>query len=116
MPLSKNKYINMHWATRARYKDYMTWLLMNKNYSTITYGKATITFNIYFKDNRRRDVANYLGGGLISWLDILVNLKVIKDDSYDCIGQPNVKFNIDKDNPRTEIIIKDWKEVNKQWE
>jgi hypothetical protein len=51
-------------------------------------------------------VANYLGGGLISWLDVLVDKGLIVDDSWDCIGQPIVNFSIDKDNPRTEIIIK----------
>lgn len=68
--------------------------------------KAIITFDIYFKVKRKRDIANYLGGGLIAWLDALVDAKYIKDDSYDVIGQPNVKFNIDKNNPRTEIEIK----------
>ena len=68
--------------------------------------KAKVTFDIYFETNRRRDVANYLGGGLISWLDALVSLCIIADDSYNVIGQPSVKFNIDKDNPRTEIEIK----------
>jgi hypothetical protein len=54
-------------------------------------------------------VANYLGGGLISWLDVLVDKGLIADDSWDCIGQPIVNFNIDKVNPRTEIIIKEGK-------
>jgi len=108
VPLSKNKYVNMHWAKRRAYKDNIAWLIiektMNKKYPT--FKKAVITFDIYFKDNRRRDVANYLGGGLISWLDVLVDKGLIVDDSWDCIGQPIVNFSIDKDNPRTEIIIK----------
>ena len=70
-----------------------------------TYQKAKVTFDIYFKVNRRRDLQNYLGGGLIAWLDALVSLCIIKDDSYDCIGQPIVNFYIDKANPRTEITI-----------
>ena len=111
VPLSKNKYVNMHWAKRRAYKDNIAWLIITeitniKNRSLNTLKKAVITFDIYFKDNRRRDVANYLGGGLISWLDVLVDKGLIADDSWDCIGQPIVNFNIDKDNPRTEIIIK----------
>jgi len=50
-------------------------------------------------------VSNYLGGGLIAWLDALVDLKIIADDCNDCIGQPVVNFHIDKARPRTEIII-----------
>jgi len=107
VPLSKNKYVNMHWAKRKAYKDGIFWLIEGEllNRKRPKYNKAKLTFDIYFKDNRRRDVANYLGGGLIAWLDVLVNQNIIADDSYDVIGQPNVTFNVDKDNPRTEIII-----------
>jgi hypothetical protein len=35
----------------------------------------------------------------------LVDNSIIADDCYDCIGQPQVRFFIDKVNPRTEIII-----------
>ena len=66
---------------------------------------VTIVFDIYFKVKRRRDIQNYLGGGLIGWLDALVDAEIIADDSADCIGQPIVNFHIDKANPRTEITI-----------
>jgi hypothetical protein len=108
VPLSKNKYVNLHWAKRRAYKDNIAWLIIGEtvNRKYPTRDKATVIFDIYFKAKRRRDVANYLGGGLISWLDILVDKGFIADDSWDCIGQPIVNFNIDKENPRTEIIIK----------
>jgi len=116
VPLSKNEYINLHWSVRMIYKDMISWLiyeqhkkLMNNNVEDDIGDFAenvTITFHIYFKTKRRRDVQNYLGGGLIAWLDALVDQQVINDDCYDCIGQPLVTFNIDKANPRTEIVIK----------
>jgi len=107
VPLSKNIYVNMHWAKRKAYKDGIFWLIEGEllNRKRPKYNKARITFDIYFKDNRRRDVANYLGGGLIAWLDNLVSQNIIADDNYEVIGQPNITFNIDKNNPRTEIII-----------
>ena len=107
VPLSKNEYVNMHWAKRRSYKNDIAWLIMRGIVKRIKskYKKAKIVFNIYFKTNRRRDIQNYLGGGLISWLDALVDQQIILDDSYDCISQPIVTFNIDKANPRTEIII-----------
>ena len=108
VPLSKNKYVNMHWAKRKTYKTLIFWLieeaLLNKKRPK--YKKAKLTFNIYFKTKRKRDVANFLGGGLIAWIDVLVDQNIIVDDCYDVIGQPNIIFNIDKDDPRTEIIIK----------
>ena len=70
-----------------------------------TYKRAKIVFDIYFRTNRRRDIQNYLGGGLIAWLDALVDNHIIEDDNADCIGQPIVNFHIDKHNPRTEITI-----------
>ena len=50
---------------------------------SLPYNKAKITFDIFFKTKRKRDVANYIGGGIISWLDVLVDLHFIKDDNYD---------------------------------
>ena len=123
VPLSKNKYVNLHWSKRREYKELINWLLvggveeiqlepneLSKNSYPLK--KATVTFNIYFKIKRRRDIQNYLGGGLIAWLDALVDANYIADDCYDCIGQPLVTFNIDKDNPRTEIIITNVSLVN----
>ena len=107
VPLSKNIYVNMHWAKRKKYKELIGWKIMiaTSEIKSSGFKKAKLTFDIYFKANRSRDVANYLGGGLIAWLDNLVSQNIIADDSYDVIGQPSVTFNIDKNNPRTEIII-----------
>ena len=79
-------------------------LASSKEKSSI-FKKATVIFDIYFKINRRRDIQNYLGGGLIAWLDAMVNLEIIKDDDADCIGQPIVNFHVDKIKQRTEITI-----------
>ena len=97
----------MHWAKRRKYKELISWKMMiiSSEARSPNFKKAIIIFDIYFKTKRRRDVANYLGGGLISWLDALVSLCIIADDSHDVIGQPIVNFYIDKANPRTEIII-----------
>jgi len=114
-PISKNKYTNMHWASRAKYKERIGWLIQEQKsfeklikphiYAELPYVKAKITIDIFFKSKRRRDIQNYVGGGLISWLDCLVDLGFIVDDSYDCIGQPQIAFSIDKEFPRTEIRI-----------
>lgn len=114
VPLSKNKYLDFGYKNfkaikrkRAEYKETISWLIYERalKYGGDPYQKATVTFDIYFKTNRRRDKQNYLGGGLIAWLDVLVDEKIITDDNSDCIGQPIVNFHIDKANPRTEITI-----------
>jgi len=110
VPLSKNKYIKLHWSKRKKYQERIANDIYYTAYKVVdmksgTYKKATIRFDIYFKVNRKRDIQNYLGGGLIEWLDALVYLNIIDDDNSDCIGQPIVNFHIDKTNPRTEITI-----------
>jgi len=114
VPLSKNEYLDFGYKNhnaikrkRKEYKERIYWLIYEKIHKLelLYYKKANITFDIYFKANRRRDKQNYLGGGLISWLDAMVDLKIIEDDNADCIGQPIVNFHVDKNNPRTEITI-----------
>lgn len=117
VPVSKNKYVNQHWAKRRNYKDGILekmkeYISFEKSIDSNTfkdknlpYKKAKLTMNIYFKTHRRRDIHNYVGGGLISWIDCLINLGFIEDDCYDCIGQPRVFFYYDNDFPRTEIQI-----------
>ena len=114
-PWSKNKYVNSHWKTRSNYKYRIGWLIREQQlfeqnikpsiYTELPYLKAKITFDIFFKTKRKRDISNYLGGGLISFLDVLVDLHFIKDDNYDCIGSPIITFNVDKECERTEIQI-----------
>ena len=116
VPLSKNVYVNMHWSKRAIYKQWICWLILEQHRKVFNDPKyvddigdfaenVTVTFDIYFKVKRRRDTQNYFGGGLIAWLDALVDQQIIKDDCYDCIGQPIVNFYIDKVNPRTQITL-----------
>ena len=115
VPLSKNSYVNMHWSKRGKYKEKIGWLIQEQKsfeklikpdvYAQLPYLKAKITIDIFFKVKRRRDVQNYEGGGLIAWLDCLVDLEYIKDDSYDCIGQPQIAFSVDREFPRCEIRI-----------
>ena len=114
-PISKNRYVNLHWSKRAKYKEKISWLIYEQMmfeksikpnvYAELPYAKAKITFDIFFKTKRRRDIQNYMGGGLISFLDCLVDLGFIKDDNYECIGQPIITFNVDKECERTEIRI-----------
>ena len=102
----------MHWAKRKQYREliedligYKTVRMYYSNKNSLPLIKAKIIFDIYFKTKRKRDIQNYLGGGLIAWLDALVYLNIIEDDCYDCIGQPIVNFYVSKICPRTEITI-----------
>lgn len=63
--------------------------------------KAAVEIVYYFPDKRRRDPDNYCGKFL---LDGLTEAGVIKDDNMFCITL-TVRGEVDKKNPRTEIII-----------
>ena len=112
LPLSKNKYVNMCWQARGRYKKdihkeiYYEMIKQDlRNSTKEPLKKAKIAFRLYFKTNRRRDSANYLGGGIISILDSLVDIGVIIDDNHEVIGNPKVELYIDKNDPRCEIEV-----------
>jgi len=119
VPMSKNKYVNQHWAKRRQYKDGIL-LKMEEQmeleiglnpsaYKGLPYKQCKVVFTIFFDSKRRRDVHNYVGGGLVSWLDCMVDLKIIEDDCWDVIGQPLVFFDYDKEFPRTEILVEEVK-------
>ena len=63
--------------------------------------KSRVTIIYYFKDRRRRDPDNYSGKFI---LDGLVRSRIIEDDCFSCIDL-KLGGNVDKDNPRTEILI-----------
>ena len=56
----------------------------------------------YVRDNRRRDIANYVE----AIQDILVKYEVLKDDNYNIIySLDGTRMYVDKENPRVEIEI-----------
>ena len=120
-PLSKNQYTNMHWGARARYKQrilqhmvldmvYRDYRENKKDYKGVNkppWEKADLIFRLFFNEKikRNRDIQNYLGGGLIAWIDNLVKLDILKDDSAKNIGQPQVELLDEAVVVRTEIRI-----------
>jgi hypothetical protein len=110
LPISKNEYKDWHWAKKGRYLEIIKWeiwaeILRYTLRPKKPIKKAILNFKLYFETNRKRDSQNYIAGGLIAMIDSLVKLGIIVDDNYKVIGDPAVELYIDKDNPRTEIII-----------
>lgn len=83
------------WARDIKYT-------VGKNKPKKPYKKAIVILTYFFKTKHRRDPDNYSGKFI---MDGLVNAGVIEDDSF-----ANVELRLrgrhDKENPRTEIIIK----------
>lgn len=63
--------------------------------------------NFYVCDARKRDIANYLE----AIQDVLVKYGILEDDNYNIVSSlNNCSMEIDRDNPRIEIIIDKVKE------
>jgi len=103
---SMNKYLgnSRHYKIYGEDKEYFEWLILeavgtNKPKNPLTDSLVTITY--FFPDARKRDPSNYCGK---FETDGLVKAGVIKDDSF-----KNIKLilngQIDRENPRTEIIV-----------
>lgn len=107
IPASLNLYAGreaQHWKYRKAKEAQtaeMKYLAVN-NHPPEPFAKAYIDVCLYFRDNRRRDLDNYLPKGI---LDGLVLGGVLKDDSWQCIAQLAITGAIDRENPRTEIIV-----------
>lgn len=67
--------------------------------------KAEVNITYYFPDKRKRDPDNYSGKFL---LDGLTKAGIIKDDSFSNIDLV-LAGRVDRENPRTEIMVKEVK-------
>ncbi|SHH06178.1 RusA family crossover junction endodeoxyribonuclease [Tepidibacter thalassicus] len=107
IPPSNNKYMgNSHSFQKYRVEKQKWELLVRagiKNKPPVPIKKAIVKITYYFKDRRRHDPDNYSGKFL---LDGLVKSGVLEDDSFNNIDLI-LKGDYDKNNPRTEIDIKE---------
>lgn len=76
---------------------------VGRNKPVKPYSNVIVRITYHFPTKHRRDPDNYSGKFL---LDGLVNAGVLEDDSFDCIDL-QLEGKHDKDNPRTEITIKE---------
>lgn len=110
IPPSNNKYMgrgsrgqNFTYQDEKRQWEWLVKASVGQNKPKSPIAKAKVTLTYYFKTRHRRDPDNYAGKFL---LDGLVNCGVIKDDSFKCIDLELIgKY--DKENPRTEITVKE---------
>lgn len=70
--------------------------------------KVEIELHIYARDRRLFDIGNVGSIHEKFFLDALVELGKLPDDTYKYIAKTTTQFmGIDKENPRVEIIIKE---------
>lgn len=103
---SLNDWTNWHWTERKEIKEIWE---AEIGYLVGRYGSPKLTnviidITYYFPDKRVRDKDNYTPKFI---MDSLVKAELLKDDNDNDIYL-NWKLKYDKENPRTEIRIKEY--------
>ena len=84
------------------WKELIIWLMDYLGYTDLKIKRCKEYLNLYFDTNRRHDSDNYVPKFIN---DGLTASGVIIDDDFSCINTLIVNGVIDKENPRTEIIL-----------
>lgn len=107
VPPSNNVLLRLHWAQRKTLIDEwhsdVFWLVMETGREK--FDVARVEAVIYFAEKRRRDICNFMASLDKLVLDELVACKVLADDDSVHLPEISVRFDIDKDNPRTEVSV-----------
>lgn len=59
----------------------------------------------FYVANKKHDRSNIFSGFIKSWEDALQQCKVLSNDSFDCVLDPQIYFEVDRKNPRVEVEI-----------
>lgn len=90
-------------ALKQKWKEFIEWFIDNQGYSNLHIEKCEIQVKTYYKTNRRHDVDN----SVIKFiLDGFSESGFIVDDDSKHVSSLLLECFVDKDNPRTEIIVK----------
>ena len=90
-------------ALKQRWKDFIIWFIDNQGYSNLHINKCEMIFTTYYKTNRRHDIDNSAPKFI---LDGFSESGFINDDDITHLVRLTLQCAVDKENPRTEIIIK----------
>lgn len=107
VPPSGNVWSRSHWAVQRQIKCDWQLLVLSavRNLGIGQVNSASVTITIYFKENRRRDPDNFTATAYKLVLDALVRAGVLPDDSVDHVNIHQVRFAVDRNNPRTVVIV-----------
>ena len=90
-------------ALKQRWKDFGVWWINKLGYSSLLLEKFEMIFITYMPTKRRIDPDNTVPKFI---LDAFTEAGMIVDDDGTHLLSLTLKTGYDKDNPRTEIIIK----------
>lgn len=111
-----NQYRNTHYQTLNNMKRKYKELLAPQINLLPNFSKIRLVINIYAADNRKFDIGNLGSVHEKFFLDALVELGKLPDDTYEYCPETHTFFmGIDKQCPRVEIIIEELRvfQINK---
>lgn len=90
-------------ALKQRWKDFICYFIDSQGYSNLHIKKCDIHVKTFYKTNRRHDVDN----SVIKFiLDGFAESGFIIDDDSNHVTSLLLECYVDKENPRTEILVK----------
>lgn len=107
--LNMNVYRNAHYRTlHSTKKEYESVMENQIQFKVPAMTKISVTYVVFPQTRRKCDLMNVVSIHSKYFLDTLVKLGKLPDDSYDYVIKESTAFGgVDKDNPRVEIIIED---------
>jgi len=94
---------------RDVYQDHVQWCIEEVlgGQPAPRWESAEMEITLHFPDRRHRDIDNFSGGGGYKWLqDAVVKAGVIADDRAGILKPRPPTFDIDRENPRCEVIVR----------
>ena len=89
-------------ALKQKWKEFIRWFIKTTGYSNLKIEKCKLKFIIYYKTNHRHDIDNSCQKFI---LDGLTESGFIVDDDSLHVTSITMECYVDKENPRTEIIV-----------
>lgn len=87
---------------KQKWKDFIKWFVNEQGYANLHIEKCEISQTIYYSTNRRHDIDNSVPKFV---LDGLVESGMIVDDDCKHITKLTLQCDVDRDHPRTELLI-----------
>jgi len=83
--------------------------ILKMTYKLPCFDCAEVQVVYYFRTNRRRDQDNFTPKLLI---DAMREAGILADDNAEALRLLPVEFRADKQRPRTEVFVREWREVS----
>lgn len=89
-------------ALKQKWKDFIVWFVETQGYTNLRIEKCELNFSTYYYTNRDHDIDNSVPKFII---DGLCESGLIVDDNTNHIAKLTLQCFVDKERPRTEIVI-----------